>query len=210
MNIFQMLFETVRGKGAVEEIKSGKSVSLFVWNCVLLIVLCGTLYGYAIGFGVSQDAILKNGLKTTLILLIGCGMAIPPSILAFVAMLPGVKPRVVSLAVLCGVTVSALVLGICAPFSFLYSIVWSFGGDIVSVVIVDIVILAGIYAGGSVLYYCYTDNEKNKLVVPLIMTAIFALITMYLLIQFFTPYLVDTEYFCKGSLRLHELLALKK
>lgn len=206
MNIVKGLFYMGQDKGKIiaDCIKRKRDAVLFIFSGTIVMAVCCGLYGYAMGIGASPLSAWRDALKVAMIFVISFLISLPPCLLIFKLANLRLQIRIVTVGLFSGFFMTSLVLGISAPFSFLYGLVWNTGGRIVHIVLIDLAIIIGMYIMGTVFYHAVTE-EKQALVLPLVLTFLFMLLAVYLLIQFFSPYFTDTSYFCEGIKRLQEI-----
>lgn len=204
MNIFKELFSIVQGKGVVERIKKNESIVLFLlMGFVIICIGCG-LYGYAMGIGTSPVSAWKDMVKIVMIFILSYIISLLPSLVIFKLIYPKLHTKAVAVGLFSGFLMSSLILGMCAPFSFLYGLIWNIGGKLVHIVLIDLAIVIGLYLSGTAIWYI-VEGDKHKLALPLIITFLFVLLAIYLLAYFFSPYFTDTSFFCEGIRRLQEI-----
>lgn len=206
MNILRGLFYMGQDKGKiiVDCIKRKRDAALFILLGILVMTVCCGLYGYAMGIGTSPLSAWRDALKIAMIFIIGFIISLPPCLLIFKLTNSKLQAKIIMVGLFSSFFMTSLVLGISAPFSFLYGLIWNIGGKIIHIVLIDLAIIIGLYIMGTIFYHA-VEKEKQTLVLPLILTFLFILLAVYLLIQFFGPYFINTSYFCEGVKRLQEI-----
>lgn len=202
VNIFRELFY-------IGQDKANRVGILFILVGVLITAVSCGLYGFAMGVGTSPTAAMRDAIKLAMIFVIGFLISLLPSLLAFKLTNSGLSIKTIIIGIFSGFLMAGIVLGITAPFSFLYGLIWNIGGRLVHIIIIDIAIIIGLYIMGSI-FYNALGKDKQALVLPLILTFLFILLAIYLLAQFFSPYFSDTGYFCEGIRRLQEIFVKRQ
>ena len=83
MNIFSQIFGIFRQQGLVRAIKENRSLTGFTISAILVSILGGALYGFAMGIGLGMDTSFKDAIKVSLIITLGLLFSIPVFWLAY-------------------------------------------------------------------------------------------------------------------------------
>lgn len=200
MNIFSALFGIFRQRGLVLTLREGRPLSGFVLSAILLSIVGGALYGFAMGIGLGPETAIKDAIKVGLIVMLGLLFAFPIFWLAY--RLLGREERLSQVAAipLTFVATAVIVLAVTAPIVFMLSLLAGFSpeGVYIHIVIVDMALLVGLYLAGTLIYHSFTV-EKAKLLVPNVVSFLMLTVILVVLMLFFSPFLALRPTFSVGT-----------
>ncbi len=209
MNIFSALFGIFRQRGLVLTLREGRPLGGFVLSAILLSIMGGVLYGFAMGIGLGPETAIKDAIKVGLIVALGLLFAFPIFWLAY--RLLGREERLAQVAAvpLTFVATAAIVLGVTAPIAFMLSLLAGFSpeGVYIHIVIVDLALLVGLYLAGTLIYHSFTA-ERSKLIVPNVVGFLMLGVILVVLMLFFSPFLAPHPTFSVGTDLLNDRLGI--
>ena len=207
MNTFASLFGIFRQRGLVDTLREGRSLSGFIAFVLIISLLGGVLYGFAMGIGFGFETAIKDAIKVSLIVLLSALFSIPIFWLTYRLMGREEKLTQVATIPLTMVATTAIILAVTAPMVFMLSLLASNSPEVIYIhlVFVDLALLVGIYLGGTLVYYGFT-SERNRLVIPNVVGFVMLGVILVVLILFFAPYLALTPTFSVGTDLLGERL----
>jgi len=209
MNVFAALFGIFRQRGLVATLKDGRPLGGFTAAAVLVSVIGGVLYGFAMGIGLGPETALQDALKLGLIVTLGLLFGLPIFWLAFRLLGREERPAQIAAVPLTFVTTAAIVLAVSAPVVFLLSLLAGFSPDgiYIHIVIVDLAALVGLYLAGTLVYHGFTA-ERSRLIVPNVVSFLMLGVILVVLTLFFGPFLALSPTFSVGTDLLKDRLGI--
>ena len=208
MNILKSIFGIFRKGGLVTTIKENRPMAGFIVSSILITVLGGALYGFAMGVGVGIDTALRDTLKVALIAFIGLILTIPIFWVAYRLLGRDDRMSHVAAVPLTVMATVAIIMIVTAPIVFMLSVLAGFSPDAVyiHVVIIDVAIMVGLYLAGTLIFHSFA--EKKQLVVPNVIGFLMMGVLLIVLISFFSPFLEPSSTFSVGTDRLKDGLGI--
>jgi len=208
MNILKSIFGIFRKGGLVTTIKENRPMVGFIVSSILIIVLGGALYGFAMGVGVGIDTALRDTLKVALIAFIGLILTIPIFWVAYRLLGRDDRMSHVAAVPLTVMATVAIIMIVTAPIVFMLSVLAGFSPEAVyiHVVIIDVAIMVGLYLAGTLVFHSFA--EKKQLVVPNVVGFLMMGVLLVVLISFFSPFLEPSSTFSVGTDRLKDGLGI--
>ena len=208
MNILSLLFGIFRQRGLVETLQEGRKVTSFAVSAIILSIVGGALYGFAMGIGLGIETAIKDAVKVGLIASLGLLFSIPIFWVAY--RLLGRQERlshVASVPLTLVATVS-IILTVTAPIVFMLSIMAGYSPEAVyiHVVIVDLALLVGLYLAGTLIYHGFP--ERKGLVIPNVIGFVMMVVILVVLMGFLGPFLSLSSTFSVGTDRLKDGLGI--
>jgi hypothetical protein len=208
MNIFSQIFGIFRQQGLVSAIKENRSLVGFSISAILVSILGGALYGFAMGIGLGTDTSFKDALKVSLIVVLGLLFSIPVFWLAYRLLGREERPAQVAAVPLTFMATVAIILAVTSPVVFMLSILTGYSSEAVYVhiVIVDVAMLIGLYLAGTLVYQSFPD--LRRLVVPNVIGFVMMGVILVVTLSFLAPYLRPSPTFSLGTDRLKDGLGV--
>jgi hypothetical protein len=209
MNVFAALFGIFRQRGLVASLKEGRPLGGFTAAAVVVSVLGGVLYGFAMGIGLGPETALQDALKLGLIITLGLLFGLPIFWLAFRLLGREERPAQIAAVPLTFVTTAAIVLAVSAPVVFLLSLLAGFSpeGIYIHIVLVDLAALVGLYLAGTLVYHGFIA-ERSRLIVPNVLSFLMLAVILVVLTLFFGPFLALSPTFSVGTDLLKDRLGI--
>lgn len=200
MNIFAALFGIFRQRGLVTTLKEGRPLGGFGVAAIVVSVLSGVAYGFAMGIGLGPETAIKDAIKVGLIVLLGLVFSLPVFWLAYRLLGREDRPAIVAAIPLTFVSSTAIVLAVTVPVVFLLSLLAGFSPEAIyiHVIIVDLALLVGLYMVGTLIYYGLTI-DRSRLIVPNVVSFIMLAVILVVLVLFFSPFLSLSPTFSVGT-----------
>jgi hypothetical protein len=209
MNTFTALFGIFRQRGLVLSFRENRPIRGFIIFSVLLSILGGILYGFAMGIGLGPETAISDAIKVGLIITLGLFFAFPVFWLAYRLLGREEKLSQVIAIPLTFVATAAIVLAVSAPIVFILSLLTGASpeGVYIHIVIVDLALLVGLYLAGTLISNGFT-MEKAKLIVPNVIGFLMLGVILVVLILFFSPFLALRSTFSVGTDLLKDRLGM--
>ncbi len=208
MNIFSDLFGIFRQRGLVTRLKDGRRITGFALAAILLALVGGGLYGFAMGIGLGIDTAVKDALKVALIASATLLLSIPIFWVAY--RLLGREERLAQVAAvpLTLVATVALILALTAPVVFMLSVLAGFSPEAIyiHIVIVDLALLVGLYLAGTLIYHAFA--EPRGLIIPNVVSFLMMAVILVVSMSFLGPFLALRPSFSVGTDRLKDGLGI--
>jgi len=209
MNIFSELFGIFRQRGLVLTLRESRPLGGFALSAIVLSIVGGVLYGFAMGIGLGPETAIKDAIKVGLIVALGLLFAIPIFWLAY--RLLGREERIAQVAAvpLTFVATTAIVLSVTAPVVFMLSLLAGFSqeGVYIHIVIVDLALIVGLYLAGTLIYHGFTE-DRARLIVPNVVSFLMLSVILVVLILFFSPFLALRPTFSVGTDLLNDRMGI--
>ena len=208
MNILAALFGIFRQRGLVITLKEGRRLTGFAIAAVLLAIIGGGLYGFAMGIGLGIETAIKDALKVAIISALVLLLSIPIFWVAYRLLGREERPGQVAAVPLTMVSAVALILALTAPVVFMLSVLAGFSPEAVyiHVVIVDLALLVGLYLAGMLLYHAF--DEPRGLIVPNVVSFLMMAVILVVSMLFLGPFLSIRPSFSVGTDRLKDGLGI--
>lgn len=208
MNIFSALFGIFRQRGLVSLVREGSSLIGFSVSAIVVSVIGGVLYGFAMGIGLGVETAFKDAIKVGFIVFLVLLFSIPIFWLAFRLLGREESFGQVAAVPLTLVSSVSIILTITAPIVFLLSVLTGFSseGVYIHIVIVDVAILVGLYLTGTLIYYGYTNPKR--LIIPNVVGFLMMGVILVVLLNFLSPFLAIRPTFSVGTDRLKDGLGI--
>jgi len=202
MNIFSELFGIFRQRGLVETYREGKRLTGFIISAILLIILGGALYGFAMGLGVGMETAVKDAFKIALIAILGLLIAVPIFWLSFRLLGHQQRPSQVAGVPITLVAAVAMILVVTSPIVLMLSILAGYSpyAVYIHVVIINLALLVGLYLAGMLIYNGFAD--RKGLVIPNVIGFLLMGVILVVLMSFLGPFLQPSRTFSVGTDRL--------
>jgi hypothetical protein len=208
MNILSQLFGIFRQGGLVTTIKEGRRLTGFALAAIVLAILGGGLYGFAMGIGLGIDTAIKDAIKVALIAALTLLLSIPIFWVAYRLLGREERPGQVCAVPLTLVAAVALILALTAPVVFMLSVMAGFSPEAVyiHIVIVDLALLVGLYLAGTLIYH--TFEEARGLIIPNVVSFLMMAVILVVSMSFLGPFLAIRPSFSVGTDRLKDGLGI--
>ncbi len=209
MNIFSALFGIFRQRGLVTKLKEGQSLGWFSISAVVVAVLGGVMYGFAMGIGLGPETAARDAIKVGLIILLGLIFALPIFWLAYRLMGREERAGQVAAIPLTFLTTTSIVLAVTAPIVFILSLLAGFSPEAVyiHIVLIDLALLIGLYVAGMLIHYGFTA-DRSRIVVPNVISFLMLAVILIVLMLFFAPFLALSPTFSVGTDLLKDRLGI--
>ena len=208
MNILSQLFGIFRQRGLVTALKEGRRLTGFALAAVVLAIVGGGLYGFAMGIGLGIDTAIKDAIKVALIAALTLLLSIPIFWVAYRLLGREERPGQISAVPLTLVATVALILALTAPVVFMLSVMAGFSPEAVyiHIVIVDLALLVGLYVTGTLIYH--TFEEPRGLIIPNVVSFLMMAVILVVSMSFLAPFLAIRPSFSVGTDRLKDGLGI--
>jgi hypothetical protein len=208
MNILSALFGIFRQRGLVTALKEGRRLSGFALAAVVLAILGGGLYGFAMGIGLGIDTAVKDAIKVALIAAMTLLLSVPIFWVAYRLLGREERPGQVSTVPLTLVATVALILALTSPVVFMLSVLAGFSPEAVyiHIVIVDLALLVGLYLAGTLIYHAFA--EARGLIIPNVVAFLMMAVILVVSMSFLGPFLELRPTFSLGTDRLKDGLGI--
>ncbi len=208
MNILSQLFGIFRQRGLVTALKEGRRLTGFALAAVVLAIVGGGLYGFAMGIGLGIDTAIKDAIKVALIAALTLLLSIPIFWVAYRLLGREERPGQISAVPLTLVATVALILALTAPVVFMLSVMAGFSPEAVyiHIVIVDLALLVGLYLAGTLIYH--TFEEPRGLIIPNVVSFLMMAVILVVSMSFLSPFLAIRPSFSVGTDRLRDGLGI--
>jgi hypothetical protein len=208
MNILAALFGIFRQRGLVSALKEGRRLTGFAIAAVLLAIIGGGLYGFAMGIGLGIDTAVKDAIKVAIISALVLLLSIPIFWVAYRLLGREERPGQVAAVPLTMVSAVALILALTAPVVFMLSVLAGFSPEAIyiHIVIVDLALLVGLYLAGMLVYHAFDD--ARGLIVPNVVSFLMMAVILVVSLLFLGPFLEIRPSFSVGTDRLKDGLGI--
>jgi hypothetical protein len=208
MNIFAELFGIFRQRGLVTTLKEGRRLTGFAVAAVLMAIIGGGLYGFAMGIGLGMETAIKDAIKVAMISTLVLLLSIPIFWVAYRLLGREERPGQVAAVPLTMVSAVALILALTAPVVFMLSILAGFSPEAVyiHIIIVDLALLVGLYLSGMLIYHAF--DEPRGLIVPNVVSFLMMAVILVVSMLFLGPFLNMRPSFSVGTDRLKDGLGI--
>jgi len=208
MNILSQLFGIFRQRGLVTALKEGRPLTGFALAAVVLAIVGGGLYGFAMGIGLGIDTAIKDAIKVALIAALTLLLSIPIFWVAYRLLGREERPGQISAVPLTLVATVALILALTAPVVFMLSVMAGFSPEAVyiHIVIVDLALLVGLYVTGTLIYHTFA--KAGGLIIPNVVSFLMMAVILVVSMSFLSPFLAIRPSFSVGTDRLKDGLGI--
>ncbi len=208
MNILAELFGIFRQRGLVTTLKENRRLTGFAVAAVLLAIIGGGLYGFAMGIGLGIETAIKDAIKVAIISALVLLLSIPIFWVAYRLLGREERPGQVAAVPLTMVSAVALILALTAPVVFMLSVLAGFSPEAVyiHIVIVDLALLVGLYLAGMLIYHAFDD--ARGLIVPNVVSFLMMAVILVVSMLFLGPFLAIRPSFSVGTDRLKDGLGI--
>ncbi len=208
MNIFAALFGIFRQRGLVTTLREGRRLAGFAIAAVLLAIIGGGLYGFAMGIGLGIETAVRDATKVAIISAMVLFLSIPIFWVAYRLLGREERPGQVAAVPLTMVSAVTLIPALTAPVVFMLSVLAGFSPEAVyiHIIIVDLALLVGLYLAGMLLYHTFDD--ARGLIVPNVISFLMMAVILVVSILFLSPFLAIRPSFSVGTDRLKDGLGI--
>jgi hypothetical protein len=208
MNIFSSLFGIFRQRGLVTTLKEDRRLAGFVLGAVVLSLVGGGLYGFAMGIGLGIDTAIKDTIKVALIASLTLLLSIPIFLVAYRLLGREERPGHVAAVPLTLVATVALILALTSPVVLMLSVLAGFSPEAVyiHIVIIDLALLVGLYLAGMLIYHAFPEGKG--LIIPNVIGFLMMAVILVVLMSFLGPFLEIRPSFSVGTDRLKDGLGI--
>ena len=208
MNIFAELFGIFRQRGLVTTLKEGRRLTGFAVAAVLLAIIGGGLYGFAMGIGLGIETAIQDAIKVAIMSALVLFLSIPIFWVAYRLLGREERPGQVAAVPLTMISTVALILALTSPVVFMLSVLAGFSPEAVyiHIIIVDLALLVGLYLAGMLIYHAF--DEPRGLIVPNVVSFLMMAVILVVSMLFLGPFLSIRPSFSVGTDRLKDGLGI--